>query len=130
MLKIAFNMEYTTGNCTRGIVIYMVARECFEENSLGIGNGILQRILGLRILLCGSRTYWVIVVSSCDIFYFSAQLLRGFALSDISDNPWSQVSSLLLPGTCLQFLSCIGFSIPTARRFSSSVASSRSHAFR
>ena len=77
MLKIAFNMEYTTGNCTRGIVIYLVARECFEENSLGIGNGILQRILGLRILLCGSRTYWVFMaLSSCDVFYFSAHSLE------------------------------------------------------
>ena len=34
------------------------------------------------------------------------------------------------PGTCLQFLSRIGFSIPTARRFSSNVANSRSRAFR
>ena len=33
------------------------------------------------------------------------------------DKPWSQVSSLLPPGSCLQFLSRIGFSNPTARRF-------------
>ena len=33
------------------------------------------------------------------------------------DKPWSQVSSLLPPGCCLQFLSRIGFSNPTARRF-------------
>ena len=46
------------------------------------------------------------------------------------DKLWSQVSSLLPPGTCLQFLSRIGFSIPTARRFSSNVATSRSRAFR
>ena len=31
--------------------------------------------------------------------------------------PWSQVSSLLPPGSCLQLLSRIGFSNPTARRF-------------
>ena len=37
---------------------------------------------------------------------------------------------LLPPGSCLQFLSRIGFSDPTARRFSSSVANSRSRAFR
>ena len=30
------------------------------------------------------------------------------------DKPWSQVSSLLPPGSCLQFLSRIGFSNPTA----------------
>ena len=40
------------------------------------------------------------------------------------------MSSLLPPGTCLQFLSRIGFSIPTARRFSSNVANSRSRTFR
>ena len=33
------------------------------------------------------------------------------------DKPWSQVSSLLPPGCCLHFSSCIGFSTPTARRF-------------
>ena len=63
-------------------------------------------------------------------FYFPAQLVGGFTLSGLPDKPWSQVSSLLPPGTCLQFLSCIGFSIPTARRFSSNVANSRSRAFR
>ena len=33
------------------------------------------------------------------------------------DKPWSQVSSLLPPGSCLQFLSPIGFRNPTARPF-------------
>ena len=63
-------------------------------------------------------------------FFFPAQLVGGFTLSDLLDKPWSQVSSLLPPDTCLQFLSRIGFSIPTARRFSSNVANSRSRAFR
>ena len=54
-------------------------------------------------------------------FYFPAQLVGGFTLSDLLDKPWSQVLSLLPPGTCLLFLSRIGFSIPTARRFSSNV---------
>ena len=40
------------------------------------------------------------------------------------------MSSLLPPGTCLQFLTRIGFSIPTARRFSSKVPNSRFRAFR
>ena len=40
--------------------------------------------------------------------YFPAELLL--------DKPWSQVSSLLPAGSCLQFLSRIGFSNPTARR--------------
>ena len=63
-------------------------------------------------------------------FYFPAQLVGGFTLSDLLDKPWSQVSSLLPPGTCLLFLSRIGLSIPAARRFSSKVANSRSRAFR
>ena len=51
-------------------------------------------------------------------------------LSQLLDKLWSQVSSLLPPGTCLQFLSRIGFSIPTARRLSSNFANSRFRAFR
>ena len=62
-------------------------------------------------------------------FHFPAHLVVGFTLSDVLDKPWSRVSSLLPPGTCLQFLSRIGFSIPTARRFSSNVVNSRSRAF-
>ena len=30
-----------------------------------------------------------------DHFYFPAQLVGGFTLSDLLDKPWSQVSSLL-----------------------------------
>ena len=57
-------------------------------------------------------------------FKFPAQLVGGFTLSDLLDKPRSQVSSLLPLGTCLQILSRIGFSIPTARRFPSNVAAS------
>ena len=42
------------------------------------------------------------------------------------DKTWSQVSFLLPAGSCLQFLSRIGSSNLTARRFSSSVANPRS----
>ena len=48
----------------------------------------------------------------------------------LDKRPWSQVSSLLPPGSCLQFLSRIGFSDPSARRFSSSVVNSRFRVFR
>ena len=48
-------------------------------------------------------------------FYFPAQLVGGFTLSDALDKPSAQVSYLLPPGTFLQLLSRIGFSIPTAR---------------
>ena len=63
----------------------------------------------------------------CTTFFFFAHFYYTF---QFLDKPWSQVSSLLPPGSCLQFLSRIGFSNPTARRFSSSVANSRSRAFR
>ena len=62
--------------------------------------------------------------------YFPGQIVGGFTLSDLLDKLWSQVSSLLPPGTCLQFSSRIGYSISIARRFSSNVANSRSRAFR
>ena len=38
-------------------------------------------------------------------FYFPAQLVDGFVLSDLLDKPWSQVSSLLPPVYAFQFLS-------------------------
>ena len=67
-------------------------------------------------------TYWFFFQNHH--FHFPAQLV-GFTLSDLLDKPLSQVSSLLPPDTCLQFLSRIGFSIPTARQFLSNVANSR-----
>ena len=36
-------------------------------------------------------------------FYFPAELVGSFTLSHLLDKPWSQVSALLPPGTCLQF---------------------------
>ena len=45
------------------------------------------------------------------------------------DKPWSQVSSRLPPGSCLQFLSRIGFSNPTARRFFIECCSTHALAF-
>ena len=60
-------------------------------------------------------------------FLFFVSLL----LFQLLDKLWSQVSSLLPRGTCLQFLSGMGFSIPAANsRFSSNVANSRFRAFR
>ena len=44
-------------------------------------------------------------------------LFHTFLLSSFWTKPWSQVSSLLPPGSCFQFLSRIGFSNPTARQF-------------
>ena len=73
------------------------------------------------------------LIRTCDMrahpytFFF---LFFSLLLFQLLDKLWSQVSALLPPGTCLQFLSRIGFSIPTARRLSSNVANSRFRAFR
>ena len=48
-------------------------------------------------------------------FSFLFSFLHTFTF-ELLVKPWTQVSSLLLPGSCLQFLSRIGFSNPTARR--------------
>ena len=69
--------------------------------------------------------YWPGQIQHIDVFFSSHT--SSFQLLD---KPWSQVSTLLPPGSCLHFLSRIGFNNPTARRFSSSVANSRSRAFR
>ena len=72
-------------------------------------------------------------------FYFPAHLVGDFTLSDLLDKPWSQLSSgqavvtAVVPSTpryVPSILSRVSFSIPTARRFSSNVANSRSCAFR
>ena len=77
------------------------------------------------------QSFFFFLFFSFDLhFYFRAQLVGGFTLRGLLDEPWSQVSSLLPAGARLQFLSRIGFSIPTARRFSLNVANSRSRAFR
>ena len=47
-------------------------------------------------------------------FFFFLTLSVTFQLLD---KPWSQVSSLLPPGSCLHFLSRKGCSNPTARRY-------------
>ena len=36
-------------------------------------------------------------------FYFPASLVGGFTLHELLDKPWSQVSALLPPGTCVYF---------------------------
>ena len=45
-------------------------------------------------------------------FYFPAYLLGGFTFGDLLGRPWSRVSSLIPPTTCLSVLSRIGFRIP------------------
>ena len=68
--------------------------------------------------------HWVCVLMKDFFFFFS----RTFTFR-LLDMPWSQVSSLLLPGSCLHFLSRTGLSNLTVD-ISSSVANSRSRASR
>lgn len=57
-----------------------------------------------------------IILSS--LLLSSLYFVEGFALSVLLDKKRSQVSSLLLPGTCLNFITHrVQFSIRTARRF-------------
>ena len=57
---------------------------------------------------------YIPLLSYC--FFFLDFFSNTFTLQ-LLDKPWSQVASLLSPGSCLQFLSRIRFSNPTARRF-------------
>ena len=50
----------------------------------------------------GKNIHTPIYIDRYHHFYFPAQLVGGFTLSDLLDKPWSQVSSLP-PGTCLHF---------------------------
>ena len=70
---------------------------------------------------------YVCVYEDCQTYLlFFCRFFVGLTSTfQLLDKPWSQVSSLPPPGTCLQFLSCIGFSIPTARRLPSNLTLSR-----
>ena len=81
---------------------------------------------GAAVAGCGG---WNLKSEIWVIFSFSS-FFPHISTFHLLDKPWSQVSSLLHPGSCLQFLSRREFSNPTARRFSSSVSNSRSRASR
>ena len=52
----------------------------------------------------------------CGVFFYFFIFFFSHITFQLLDKPWSQVSSLLPPGSCLEILSRIGFN-PTARRF-------------
>ena len=59
----------------------------------------------------------------------STRIAGGFTLSDFLDKPWSQRCRPFSPPVrAFIFIAHVGFSIPTARRFSWNVADSRSRA--
>ena len=60
-------------------------------------------------------TWCYCVMENCKLLYYFS--FSHTSTSQLRDKPCSQVSSLIPPGSCLQFLTRIGFSNPTARRF-------------
>ena len=88
---------------------------CCYEKVEQIGEGTYGQVSTIPTAVCTNvnETISTVIVykytTVCVFFHTSTfQLL---------DRPWSQVSSLLSPGACLQLLSRIGFSNPTANRF-------------
>ena len=72
------------------------------------------------VYVCSSRRTAVLVPLSTHLLwssFCSTFFISRTCTFQLLDRPWSQVSSLLPPGSCLQFLSRVGFSNPTARRF-------------
>ena len=112
----------------RGTVVplmFSIVCVCADSYTIGVtGLVCLGWVVGCCCCCC----------CCCFIMTFTFQLnsywSRRFYPQRSSGQAVFIVSSLLPPGTCLQFLSRIGFSIPTALRFSSNVANSRSRAFR
>ena len=72
------------------------------------------RLIGGPLPYRGSP--FTMVFRNAVIVFFSFCCLHTSTFQ-LLDKPWSQVSSLLPPCSCLQFLSRRGFSNPTARRF-------------
>ena len=69
-------------------------------------------------------------VSRLDLFLFFFSFFVSLLLSTFSTSCGLRCRPFSPPGTCLQFLWRIRFSITTARRLSSNVANSRFRAFR
>ena len=63
-------------------------------------------------------------------FYFPARLVGGLTLNDLLDKPWSQVSCLLPPGTCLHFYRAWGSAFPLLVDFHRMLPTHSSRAFR
>ena len=61
------------------------------------------------------ETFYTIHISLTDLR--ASSVFPHTSTFQLLDRSWSRISSLLPPASCLQFLSCIGFSNPTARRY-------------
>ena len=82
------------------------------QNSCEVLHFPFARVVTLILFFFVFRFFKSLRKSSRVVFFYS-----HIFTSKLLDKPWSQVSSLLPPGSCLQFLGRTGFSIPTARRF-------------
>ena len=100
---------------------------CKAEKNCEIEDLSSKLMFACRVRHSDAACYGVCMSSSRIFFAF---LFSHTCTFQFLDKPWSQVLSLLPPGSCLQCLSRIGFSNPTARRlFVECVAKSRSRAF-
>ena len=105
--------EITTCACVCVNLSSVLSRQARAERHFCFGFVFLRCLVLLLLLLL------LVFLRSCQVllpffhsfffwwgghhFYFPAQLVRGFTLSDLLDKPWSQVPSLLHPSTCLHF---------------------------
>ena len=82
--------------CTRRVCVFRVGHVRIPEltEASGICMKYLQNPHKGRV-----RILSFIFLFFHHYFYFPGQLVGGFTLSDLLDKPWSQVSSLLPPGT-------------------------------
>ena len=84
-------------------------------------------ILFVRAPHCVTVFFLCLQVFNHYFCYFLARLMGGVALDGLLKTSWPQASPLLPPRIC--FRSCcihLGFGLPSARRFSSTFANSRS----
>ena len=111
----------TTNDTTETVVAVLLLLVIVSINVFTLSRSFLPTTSSLHYRQCPSCSSSEIRTSKyklCRHLFFLFFFCLTFTFQ-LLDKLWSQVSSLLPPGTCLQFLSRIGFGIPTARRLSS-----------
>ena len=102
------------------------SHETSVEETAGFWVGTIVESVAVLLFVSWVLIAISVVLRSIFFFFFFSRT----STFQLLDKPGSQVLSLLPPGSCLQFLSRIGFSNPTARRFfMECLANSRSRAF-
>ena len=95
----------------RGKLLGMGVGQCLHRRK-----GSYFSLMRLLLAACCPSIVVVSVLSATMIALRDIYIYIHTSTFELLDKPWSQVSSLP-PGSCLQFLSRIGFSTPTVRRF-------------